>query len=186
MSPLVPQPGAHDRRPAPFELSRDSGARPYKPDERCSPEPPVHPGFAWPFLLLYRSLAPPHLTPEQLASIRADIVRAGRELEAFIRGEGPAPGFERPCTMPTDPDSRAALIDQRAAPHSHTPNGRDPSTAGRSPCGGRENDSAKRPGWSPVRSPGTENRKGKGPPLARRARLGQARKRNLLRTPRPH
>jgi len=103
MSPLVPQPGAHDRRPAPFELSRDSGARPYKPNERCSLEPSVHFGLAWPFLLLYRSLAPPDLTPEQLASIRADIVPADCKLEAFIRGEGPAPGFEAPYTMPTNP-----------------------------------------------------------------------------------
>jgi hypothetical protein len=53
------------------------------------------------------------LTPEQLASIREDVVRGQRALEAFIRGEGPAPGFERPCTMPVDPTARPAKKPKR-------------------------------------------------------------------------
>ena len=44
-----------------------------------------------------------HLPPEVLASIREAVVRGERELAAFLRGEGPAPGFEHPCTMPVDP-----------------------------------------------------------------------------------
>jgi hypothetical protein len=43
------------------------------------------------------------LPPEVLESIREAVVRGEREIAAFIRGEGPAPGFERPCTMPVDP-----------------------------------------------------------------------------------
>jgi hypothetical protein len=43
------------------------------------------------------------LTPELLASIREDVARGERDLAAFVRGEGPEPGFERPCTMPVDP-----------------------------------------------------------------------------------
>jgi hypothetical protein len=42
------------------------------------------------------------LTPEQLASIRDERRRAERDLEAYTRGERPAPGFEKK-TMPTDP-----------------------------------------------------------------------------------
>ena len=46
------------------------------------------------------------LTADQLAAIRQDVVRGQRALEAFVRGEGPAPGFERPCTMREDPARR--------------------------------------------------------------------------------
>jgi hypothetical protein len=34
---------------------------------------------------------------------RERYARGERELAAFRRGEGSAPGFERPCTMPVDP-----------------------------------------------------------------------------------
>jgi hypothetical protein len=43
------------------------------------------------------------LTADQLAAIRQDVVRGQRALEAFIRGEGPAPGFDTLATMPVDP-----------------------------------------------------------------------------------
>jgi hypothetical protein len=43
------------------------------------------------------------LTPEQLASIKQAVERGERRLAEFARGEGTAPGFEQPTTMPTDP-----------------------------------------------------------------------------------
>jgi hypothetical protein len=43
------------------------------------------------------------LTADQLAAIRQDVLRGQRALEAFIRGEGPAPGFETLASMPVDP-----------------------------------------------------------------------------------
>jgi hypothetical protein len=54
------------------------------------------------------------LNADQLAAIRQDVVRGQRALEAFIRGEGPAPGFERPCTMPVDPAASPASSSRRA------------------------------------------------------------------------